>query len=748
MGSTPEERAQSRADNKAKKAQRIAGVGRAVLHTDDASNPSPQLQEFIRTTGRLPHLPVASHVADLLNPENGWGEWLTRFLARPHRDNESNEEYRRSKLKLFKLACEFGKSEAKKRDEGLRNASGDWTARGRYWRESIKSGHIPTREQLDMIGSQAATRNRQPSAPSTQARGRNPTTRQQQQPHQSSSSAGGASAAPQRRRRSQSRSRQNRDSSARPSSGQQQQQQQRLPSLATAPGDQTGASRRPRPASATATSGQLQREEELERQQQQQQQLRRQQQQRRDLSAIQDARSQLSGPPGLARRTPDPEPSTSQASGKKSKSSLQSRISFTSPDRSSNNRPSNNVVTENSRSELASGLEVSQNPAFKPKNRVTFGSDTIRTMNADSPPYSVGLNQPMGATGAVPKRPIQDRLWAAAQQQQQPRPVPRPVPPPAPAPPNVPSMPGTSGAAAEGAAGRAAPPLVRQDSSPLYFPPSPDYDNLSESVQEPDPLPGQGGQGQGHQPQPQLQLQPQPQPPQLPQHQAEQGFQGLGPIPPAAQDSQTDDEDEGGHRVIAYMSNGAALTPNQAREMWDIIDEALEQQQRNQAELPILVNDWQPRRGRLSIIPGGVGPDNQSNGDQLISLINDRLNLATMVNGAHLHARWNFQLPRVARLTIRAGSRGDPQELIESETLGIARLNRWPAHLRGGVRFTGTIPSEDPNYRLIRFEASPEVVAQIQAQGGSIHIGRLLGTVQSGKKAVKRGANINFVLQK
>ena len=210
----------------------------------------------------------------------------------------------------------------------------------------------------------------------------------------------------------------------------------------------------------------------------------------------------------------------------------------------------------------------------------------------------------------------------------------------------------------------------------------------------------------------------------------------------------TDDEDEGAHRVIAFMTNGMMLSASQATEMWEIIDEALERQQRNPAELPILTNDWQHRRGRLSIIPGGAGQENQSNGDRLIRMINEELNLATLINGARLHARWNHQLPRVARLTIRAGSRGDPQELIESETLGIARLNRWPAHLRGGVRFTGTIPSDDPNYRLIRFEASPEVVAQIQAQGGSIHIGRHLGTVQSGKKAVKRGTTINFVLQK
>ena len=209
-----------------------------------------------------------------------------------------------------------------------------------------------------------------------------------------------------------------------------------------------------------------------------------------------------------------------------------------------------------------------------------------------------------------------------------------------------------------------------------------------------------------------------------------------------------DEDDEGTHRVLVFMSNGAMMTPSQASDNWDLIDEALELQQRNQAELPILVNDWQHRRGRISIIPGGTGEDNQSNGDRLIRLINHDLSLASLNNGARMHARWNHQLPRVARLTIRAGSRGDPQELIEHESLGIARLNRWPEHLRGGVRYTGTIPSDDPNYRLIRFEASPEVVAQIQSQGGSIHIGRYLGTVQSGKKAVKRGSSINYVLQK
>ena len=114
-----------------------------------------------------------------------------------------------------------------------------------------------------------------------------------------------------------------------------------------------------------------------------------------------------------------------------------------------------------------------------------------------------------------------------------------------------------------------------------------------------------------------------------------------------------------------------------------------------------------------------------------------------------LRAVWNHQLPRVARLTVRAGTRGNAEDLIEDDGIGIVRLNRWPEHLRGQVRYLGTIPSEDDsNYRLIRFEASPAVVQQIQEANGMMFVGRHLGTVQSGKRPVKRGSTINYVLQK
>ena len=79
---------------------------------------------------------------------------MEKFLARKHW--RSNEEYFTYKDRLFQLACQFAKSKPRQKDEGLINGSEAWTARGRFWRESLRSGHIPTSEQLDLIAEQAA----------------------------------------------------------------------------------------------------------------------------------------------------------------------------------------------------------------------------------------------------------------------------------------------------------------------------------------------------------------------------------------------------------------------------------------------------------------------------------------------------------------------------------------------------------------------------------------------------------------
>ena len=146
------------------------------------------------------------------------------------------------------------------------------------------------------------------------------------------------------------------------------------------------------------------------------------------------------------------------------------------------------------------------------------------------------------------------------------------------------------------------------------------------------------------------------------------------------------------------------------------------------------------------LTPSGTNPT--LNGSRILQMVS-----RIQVNGHRFRASWNTDLPRRASLVARFLGSGNPSELINDPFLGLVATNEWPAELQGQVRFIGSKSEAQPNSRgevarLIRFEASPEVVAQIQAQGGSIHIGRLLGTVQSGKKAVKRGANINFVLQK
>ena len=125
------------------------------------------------------------------------------------------------------------------------------------------------------------------------------------------------------------------------------------------------------------------------------------------------------------------------------------------------------------------------------------------------------------------------------------------------------------------------------------------------------------------------------------------------------------------------------------------------------------------------------------------------INKQIRVDGMHLRGTWNHELPRVAPLTVRFSGGGNPKELIEDENIGIVRLNRWPAELQGQVRYLSTLPSKEdpPGYRVIRFEASLGVVARIQKAGGTLHIGRSKGTVQSNKKPVKQGSNVTFRLQ-
>ena len=203
-----------------------------------------------------------------------------------------------------------------------------------------------------------------------------------------------------------------------------------------------------------------------------------------------------------------------------------------------------------------------------------------------------------------------------------------------------------------------------------------------------------------------------------------------------------------GRTIFVSLHNGEPMAENMLRDAQLVIEAALDLQYRNPEELPIIIDEWDESRGRLTIIPGGHA--SQANGDRLIRIINERLR----VHNTRLRAQWDHELPRVARLTVKFSSGGDAQELIEGELVGITRLNGWPTSgpnsVRGQVRYLHTIRSdeENPTHRLVRFEASPAVVALIQGRDGLIHIGRGRGTVQSGKKAVKRDSSVNYYLQK
>ena len=99
-------------------------------------------------------------------------------------------------------------------------------------------------------------------------------------------------------------------------------------------------------------------------------------------------------------------------------------------------------------------------------------------------------------------------------------------------------------------------------------------------------------------------------------------------------------------------------------------------------------------------------------------------------------------------MTVRFSSSGDPRELLEDPDIGVVRMNRWPAHLEGQIRYLKVKNEEGSNYRLARFEAPEEVVGLIKAKDGFIRFGFELGTVQSGKQPVKGDVVVQYRVQK
>ena len=163
---------------------------------------------------------------------------------------------------------------------------------------------------------------------------------------------------------------------------------------------------------------------------------------------------------------------------------------------------------------------------------------------------------------------------------------------------------------------------------------------------------------------------------------------------------------------------------------------------RNRSEEPIFLNDWQLKRGGWVVsLPV---EDLAREGNRLIKVINDRVR----PQGRLLKADWNYNLPLHAVMTVRFGSSGDPKELIEDPDVGMVRMNKWPAHLQGHIRFLKVKNEDGSQYRLARFEAPEEVVGLVKAKDGTIRLGFELSTVQSGKKAVRGDSQVVYRVQK
>ena len=208
--------------------------------------------------------------------------------------------------------------------------------------------------------------------------------------------------------------------------------------------------------------------------------------------------------------------------------------------------------------------------------------------------------------------------------------------------------------------------------------------------------------------------------------------------------------DEGVHRIIVTPSNGAEMTERQSEEVRASIEKLIDRLLANVEEFPINIDKWNHQNGRLVLTPGG--PDALEDGERLIQMINDTIKL----QGRRVRAQWNHNLERVADLTIKFSGSGVPVELIEDPVFGLVRMNRWPAELRKKVRFLQLVSAAEDEeegqapsrYRIIRFEAHPEVVRLIQERDGSIYIGKDKGTVKSNKKPLTKGAQVLYKLQK
>ena len=199
--------------------------------------------------------------------------------------------------------------------------------------------------------------------------------------------------------------------------------------------------------------------------------------------------------------------------------------------------------------------------------------------------------------------------------------------------------------------------------------------------------------------------------------------------------------------MIIRFSNGGAMTSQQQEDFKAALEAEMRalmiRERATRGLVRMRVETWSTRRDGWVLTPGGANPT--LNGNRIIQMAQ-----RIRVNGQRITAGWNYNLPQHATLMARFNGSGDARELIEDAFLGLIATNEWPADLQGQVRFIRVQQEETPSsgYRLIRFEATEEVVRHIQAANGTIYLGFGKATVECNKIPVKEGSRVVYRLQK
>ena len=690
---TPEARALLRSAQDKAKDGHLKLIGAALFGTDDVTRPTARLETFFRITGMPADTPMVTIIGHIMNRPVGWLRFYEAYRERDWSVAPAKEYYK-MRDKLFDLACQVSKTKKRQRHEGLLNGSGHRTARGQFWSDSIRAGHIPSMQELDAASASAAEQARlhRPLPSASNSRSKSKTRQGRDRSGSPAARAANRQSGPRSSTPTPGSSRlanrlhfsdpgQGSTTAANPDKGS-------AAAKNPAKGAAAAKNRRP-PPSATVTSGAL---EVMEREE-------------REAAAPRAGRTPVTA--RLSDQPPDNSGIISINSPRLSRDLNNLSLAthdivhkttepVPDPDRdlSQISNPPSILSTEEG-SEVLSLESTKGNFIPKTSDRVCFGPSQSVFINANSPPISTGLRMDGSRTGTIPKRTTSSQ----------------------------------SGAGGGGAISRSSsssttvnPPSSRNSSTTTNLPVSSQSSRSSNPATRPTPSSSPSASANSTM------------------------VASVGSNRSTDAGDHTGDEEEG-HRVVIMMANGAPMT----KQMEEEVKKALEEEMRslmvrertNRNLVRMRVEAWTTRRGGYVLTPGGANPT--LNGNRIIQLAQ-----RIRVNGQRVIARWNYDLPQHATLMARFHGSGDARELIEDAFLGLIATNEWPDDLQGQVRFVKVQHEENPSsgHRLIRFEASAEVVRRIQQANGTIYLGFGKATVECNKIPVKEGSKVVYRLQK